>query len=189
MAIVCQLEIKLFGNSETNFQQRTIQMTDYNSPITIMQHNENLVNLTNEFKKLAEQHSTLQELNEDDNVTQWLLNKGETDLGSYRRDYVVGGDSFQITPDEMGLILHQHFPKIPENFSHLLPNTNIVNGMYNAIAIHSRPLAVNLMSNTLLRYLDDSELDRTITSINHPLPSSYTVRIKNIVIEQILLSF
>ena len=172
MAIVCQLEIKLFGNSETDFQQRIIEMTEFDNPITVMQRNEDLSELTKEFSKLAGQYSTLQLIN-DNNITQWLLNKGETDLGAYRRDYVVGGEFVQILHDTMGSISHNYFPDIPTNIT--FPNTTVINGLYNSIAIHSRPLAVNLMSNTLLRYLDTSDLDRTITSINHPLPSSYTV--------------
>ena len=132
--------------------------------------------LTKQFGLISGQYSTLKTIN-DSNITRWLLDEGETDLASYRRNYVVGGDIRLIEPNATETLAYEYFPDIPSMFTQLLSNVTIINGLYNSITLHSRPLAVNLMSNTLLQYFDDASLDRTISSTNHPLPSTNTVSV------------
>ena len=43
--------------------------------------------------------------------------------------------------------------------------------------IHSGPIAQNIISNTLLDFIDETEDDHHITVTNHPLPSNRVVRV------------
>jgi hypothetical protein len=51
---------------------------------------------------------------------------------------------------------------------------NEVKAVYNSVPTHSMPIAQNIISNTILKHLDESG-DHHITVTNHPLPSSRIV--------------
>lgn len=176
MAIFCQVVINMYSNFEASFNPRLIQMKDYDNPITVLENDKNFSELASAFANLKE-NSKLVQLN-DTEIPQWLLNElneGQIDLGSYRRDYVVGGNFAKMDP---GILLGAlPFPGIPQ-----LPNVTILNGLYNSVPKHAKPLAVNFMSNTLLEYLDTSDMSRRITVTNHPLPFSFTVSIEDVVV-------
>ena len=182
MAIFCQVVINMYSNFEASFNPRLIQMKDYDNPITVLENDKNFGELTNAFANLKE-NSQLIELN-DTEIPEWLLNElngGKIDLGSYRRDYVVGGnfakmDTSALRPALTFLSGALGLPSIPD-----LPNVTILNGLYNSVPKHAKPLAVNFMSNTLLEYLDSSDVSRRITVTNHPLPFSFTVSIEYVV--------
>ena len=176
MAFNCQRIQLFFGNSGKASEPRIMRMTDYDNPITVMQPDDDLLELTSEFSKLAKENSMLLTINSS-NITQWLLNQGETDLESYHRDYVIGADFLQIPLDKMGSLDNQQTNQAQENITEYLPKITVT-GLYNSIATHSRPLIVNFMSNILLGYLDGSNLDRKITTTNHPLPTINTVRVR-----------
>ena len=173
MAIFCQIVINMYSNFEASFNPRLIRMQDYDNPITVLENDKNFGELTNAFANLKE-NSQLVELN-DTELPQWLLNElngGKIDLGSYRRDYVVGGKFAKMDTGMLSGAL-----RIPG-----LPNVTILNGLYNSVPKHAKPLAVNFMSNTLLEYLDSSDVSRRITVTNHPLPFSFTVSTEHVVV-------
>ena len=163
----------MYSNYEASFDPRVIKLSDYDQPVTVMTFNESMEKIIHEFRDLAKENSQVEQLNgTNSNITGFLLQEGEEDLGAYRRNYVIGANFF-----------HQSLDTFKSNILHLLDKNNtlinkinVINGLYNSIPIHSRPLAVNSMSNSLLGYLDDTNSSiRRITTINHPLPFSFTV--------------
>lgn len=158
-------------------------MSDYDSPVTTLHYNPDLDDLSNVFGQLSKEDSNLKTVNDTAHITKWLLEKGEDYLGSYRRDYVVGGEFSRI---DSGRLLNgskdmKEFIKLKlpgiGGIGITVPKITIMNGLYNSIPVHSRPLAVNFISNTLLGHLDNSNNSRKITVTNHPLPYTWTVSI------------
>ena len=160
MALFSQLIIHLYSNFEAAFDKRIIQLSDYENPITVMpereQVDEDLVGIFDAFEAIATANSAGVEKYK--NISQSLLQKGRTDIKSYREDYLIGGN-----------FLHAKMPLFPKR-------VNVLVGLYNSVPKHSRPLSVNYMSNSLLGYLDNSTaIPRKITVSNHPLPFTMTV--------------
>ena len=194
MAILCQLQIKMLNNFEEKYQPRLIQMSDYDSPITVLHVNEHLIEIMKEFGNISKETSKLRPIMDTAHITKWLWEMGEDDLETYRRDYIVGGEFFRIDLEKLvnesnGIDIEKYinFPAyvLSKNTSTLMnkkyrpyPNVTIMNGLYNSIAVHSRPLASNLISNTLLGHLDVSGRSRRIAITNHPLPVTWTVNFK-----------
>ena len=172
MALFSQLIINLYSNFEANFEARTMTLSDYDNPITVMPTKESvqgdgLKDVFKQYQALATETSA--DIKHYSNISDSLLTLGREDLGAYRKDYVIGGDFDQSSiPKIPGLPLP---PKLSEGLS-----IYMLTGMYNSIPKHSRPLSVNYMSNALLRHLDGSNSNqRKITTENHPLPFTFTV--------------
>ena len=168
MALLSQLFINFYSNYEATFEAKIMQLSDYDRPITIMPKNESvhgdiLKDVFRKYERLVTETSG--DIKQYTNISDSLLILGKEDLGAYRKDYIIGGNF--------------EFPKIPKILGLPLPTKipiNVLNGMYNSIPKHSRPLSVNYMSNALLRHLDVSNShQRKITTINHPLPFTLTV--------------
>ena len=127
----------------------------------------------------------MKQINNTAHITKWLLEKGEDEIASYRRDYVIGSEFSQIdleklrntSPDDIEKYINFPMPAMDMMYM-TYPNVTIMNGLYNSVPVHSRPLAVNLISNTLLGHLDMSNNSRRITITNHPLPFTSTVNRK-----------
>ena len=171
MAIFSQLIIHLYSNFEANFERRVIQLSDYENPITIMPNKEDITGklrgVYEEFEVLVNKTSTV---NQYQNVSFGLLQKGRDDIAEYRKDYVIGSNFIEFPNDSFDLA-NFFIPgfEVPENVNGLI-------GLYNTAPKHSRPLSVSSISNALLGHLDNSSANnRRITVTNHPLPFSFTV--------------
>ena len=171
MAIFSQLIIHLYSNFEANFERRVIQLSDYENPITIMPNKEDITGklrgVYEEFEVLVNKTSTV---NQYQNISFGLLQKGRDDIAEYRKDYVIGSNFIEFPNDSFDLA-NFFIPgfEVPENVNGLI-------GLYNTAPKHSRPLSVSSISNALLGHLDNSSANnRRITVTNHPLPFSFTV--------------
>jgi hypothetical protein len=167
MALSSQLIIHLYSNFEANFEARTLQLSDYDNPMTTMpnevESNTSLKDVYDEYEKLSESESVKKYAN----ISTGLLTMGTDHLADYRKDYVIGGN-FERDPDFT----------IPIIQPSITVDINYLTGLYNPIPKHSKPLSVNLMSNALLRHLDNTDSNpRTILTTNHPLPFTFTVKL------------
>ena len=167
-ALFSQLIINFYSNFEANFESRVMQFSDYENPISVYPLNvsQDLNGIFEKYGKLVDLGSSTKQY---DNISEGLLNVGKDNLLDYRKNYVIGGN-FEPFGSENGLSI----PNIP-----FLPSPNSINvltGLYNSIPKHSRPLSTNYISNALLQHLDGSE-ERRITTSNHPLPFTFTVRL------------
>jgi hypothetical protein len=63
---------------------------------------------------------------------------------------------------------YEYFSKyvVASEFNHTSANTWILNALYSSTAIHSYPISVNMLSNTILRF---NNLSHKISVTNHPL--------------------
>ena len=53
---------------------------------------------------------------------------------------------------------------------------NEARAIYNSVPVHARPIAQNVVSNTLLKHLENkTDSTKSITITNHPLPDSNPV--------------
>ena len=96
--------------------------------------------------------------------TTYLWNRislsGTDKIAAYRDSFIIAGD-FSKTTNVMGFDLQ-------------LPQLTAV---YNSIPLHSRPLAINTITNTLLRQLQAEEQEKSSIGVStHPLPQPKTVR-------------
>lgn len=93
---------------------------------------------------------------------------GATNTVKYRESFIIAGHFEQIG-------LQQLFDQVPSFFD---TNLTLLTATYNTIPLHSRPLAQNYISNTLLRHLEkDSGVSEGFSSIQvstHPLPTPRT---------------
>ena len=81
-----------------------------------------------------------------ENVTEYILNIANEDLTDYSRNFIVGfknskNDKNQFYSDK----------QICENVGS--PPDNMLTVMYNPVPLHSRPLAINILSNVILKTL------------------------------------
>ena len=168
MALFSQLIINFYSGFEASFDKRVMQLSDYEAPISVYPDNvsENLKGVFDQYEKLVTDNSA--EAKKYGNISDSLLKVGENDLLDYRKNYVIGGDFAPLLPQEI-------LPFLPSSID--IPfNISLLTGLYNSIPKHSRPLSMNYISNALLRHLDGNG-NRTITTSNHPLPFTFTVRV------------
>ena len=86
---------------------------------------------------------------------------GTNKIAKYRDSFIIAGD-FSDTTEVMGFRLPAHQ----------------LTAVYNTIPLHSQPLAINTITNTLLRHLQANLTQPFSIGVStHPLPQPKTVSI------------
>ena len=92
---------------------------------------------------------------------------GTNKIAKYRDSFIIAADFSNTTDLELSGLSLTGFPPLP------VPQLTAV---YNTIPLHSRPLAINTITNTLLSHLQANDSQQFHIGVStHPLPKPRTV--------------
>ena len=154
--ILCQTLSPESLKASEDYSPLTLTLSDYNEPKTFGGYDDTSTNsddlnkLMTNFKDIVTGDGS-EFSGANSNVTEEILTEGEDEIVTYRTHYIVSAEFF------------------PDNTVQ-----DTLKMFYNTIPFHSLPLAVNLCSNTLLRFFlgEGNEIE----VITHPLSKTDTVR-------------
>eukprot|EP00095_Tigriopus_kingsejongensis_P011912 maker-scaffold111_size354240-snap-gene-2.29 protein:Tk11912 transcript:maker-scaffold111_size354240-snap-gene-2.29-mRNA-1 annotation:"atp-binding cassette sub-family a member 3" len=178
-ALICQLVINETKLPVDTFDARQFDLGAYSEPITFVSSQsaeggirDDIQGLESVFKSIVGSKSL--QIVEGRNLTKTILEMGQDNIGEYREQYIMGADVQLVNP------------------SCQEPDCRIrLTSIFNSVPNHARPLAKNLLSNTLLRYLEGfSNLSQhSITTSTHPLPENQKVSSLVVGLEPISIGF
>ena len=166
--LICQLQVIQLSGDTLEFEPRVMDLAQYTEPITFggAQPGSDLSHeLLDIFSNITSPDSSQFITAADGNISSTILSHVEnTDHGiaEYRTKYVCAGDFSERI----------HRICDPES-AQCRSDTQELTAVYNSVPNHARPLSQNLISNTLLTYLEDPNIGpRKITVTAHPMPLS-----------------
>ncbi|TRY70235.1 hypothetical protein TCAL_12705 [Tigriopus californicus] len=158
--LICQLVVNDTKTPLAKFKPREFDMSNYPEPIVFASGSKDIPEaraLSTTFKSLVFSGAEIIEAN---NLTETILQGGQENIAEYRGRYILAAD-FKPMPEFY----------FGDDCSSLTAKILTLDSVYNSVPNHARPLAKNLLSNTLLTYLEqNSTPSHTITTGSHPLP-------------------
>ncbi len=190
IALICQLVVNQTSSNVVSYQPRTFRLEDYEKPILFVNSGKIMtaicfippkilkpadshpdsVGLSETFFFLTEPKSFVVLDSTNDNLTEVILDREEEETSEavYRSQYILAAD-FQSRRHCLVLSSDDGAGSTdfcPSDYVELV-------AMYNSVPTHARPLAQNVLSNTLLSYLEYQQMPlgekHNITTTNHPL--------------------
>lgn len=169
---MCQIVVNDVSNPSTTFEPIFFDLSQYDAPVTFVASDNTSqvsLDLMNIFANMTRSSGSDTRVAPDGNLTAAVLDYGDLNIGDYRAHAVLAGEFLpsRFPGDDSldGLFPPDLFPGFP------LEQTQLV-GVYNSVPNHARPTVRNLISNTLLEYLDDKgeEEEHWIGTTYWPLP-------------------
>jgi hypothetical protein len=137
------LTVVLTANTgRTSEPARVMNLNDYGATNVLYSINESSVGWNGKYEELVK--LTGSSVMEVEDVCASLLLAGESDMQKYRTKFIIAAEF--NSSSEGGML----------------------NAMFSSTAIHSSPISLNVLTNTILK--TNSE-EKSITAVNHPLPS------------------
>lgn len=93
LAILCQLIIRLYANFTFVFPPRAMTLDDYENPLVTLSldsRQEAFVDIGDRYLDLVARSASVERLEFGLNQTEWFLEKGRSDMESFRRKLPVG---------------------------------------------------------------------------------------------------
>lgn len=138
------LTVMLTANTgRTSEPARVINLSDYGATNVLYSVNENLVVWNDKYEELVK--LTGSSVMEVEDVCASLLLAGESDMQKYRTKFIIAAE-----------------------FNSSSSGAGMLNAMFSSTAIHSAPISLNVLTNAVLK---TNSQEKSITAINHPLPS------------------
>eukprot|EP00092_Neocalanus_flemingeri_P060351 GFUD01072319.1.p1 GENE.GFUD01072319.1~~GFUD01072319.1.p1 ORF type:complete len:1563 (-),score=388.51 GFUD01072319.1:54-4385(-) len=162
MAVLTVLSLNPFTGNEREHPLRKLKLSGYSDPVTFVGSDgsdiANILNTT--FGSLVEDGTLFYAEDVERKIIE--MSTGPNNLAIYKDTFIIAADFDKSTSISYG------------NFTVPLPFHQLT-AMYNSIPLHSRPLAQNYISNTLLKHLETNNSDKhSIQVATHPLPEPRT---------------
>lgn len=170
---MCQIYMFEYNEATESFQPRTMTLADYKNPTTFVGFENSSVSeaLGESYEDLVGPYSNV--IEERDNLTEAILEKGEENIADYRGNYILAAN-FAEGVFDWDVI----FPNLTLGPGLELTFDNNLVSLYNTVPNHARPLALNLVTNTLLSHLEEDlpvEEKHDITITTQPLDQDKVV--------------
>ncbi|PNF40610.1 ATP-binding cassette sub-family A member 3 [Cryptotermes secundus] len=127
----------------TSEPARVINLNDYGATNVLYSVNESPVGWNDTYEELVK--LTGSSVMEVEDVCASLLLAGESDMQKYRTEFIIAAE-----------------------FNSSSSGAGMLNAMFSSTAIHSAPISLNVLTNAVLK---TNSKEKSITAINHPLPS------------------
>lgn len=138
------LTVILTANTgRTSEPARVINLNDYGATNVLYSVNESLVGWNDMYEELVK--LTGSSVMEVEDVCASLLLAGQSDMQKYRTEFIIAAE-----------------------FNSSSSGTGMLNAMFSSTAVHSAPISLNVLTNAVLK---TNSQEKSITAINHPLPS------------------
>jgi len=170
MAVLTVLSLNPFSGNEKKHPERKLVLDAYENPVTVVGSDGSDVanSLNKTFSSLLTVGSSIFTADVEKTIIE--MGTGPTKLASYKDKFIIAADftnSNKITVGNITIPLPFQFHQLTS--------------LYNSVPLHSRPLAQNFISNTLLKYLSANLSSKHHISVStHPVPEPRTSQFENI---------
>jgi ATP-binding cassette subfamily A (ABC1) protein 3 len=137
------LTVILAGSEGATRPARVMDLKDYGLTNVFYSRNDSKVGFNEDYEKLVK--SSGSRVKHVENVFESLLRIGESNVQEYRTKYIIGAE-----------------------FNSSSSGVPILNAMFSSTAIHSAPISLNILMNSILK---SKSQEKSITAVNHPLPT------------------